>query len=110
MMVMEILATEPELVAHDQKLSRDVALKVLPSELARSPERLARFEREAKAIAAQLWRVPILENREATWDDAQQLTFDQSFVQYVTVTRDGKNVVLNSDRSGNLDLWLLLPR
>jgi serine/threonine protein kinase len=39
-------------VAHDRKLSRDVAFKVLPSELAANPERLARFEREAKAIAA----------------------------------------------------------
>jgi Tol biopolymer transport system component len=58
-------------------------------------------------LAAQLWRVPLLENREATWNDAEQLTFDQSFLQYVDVTRDGKNVVYSSDRSGNLDLWLL---
>ena len=38
-------------VARDTKLSREVALKVLPAELA-SPERRKRFEREAKAIAA----------------------------------------------------------
>ncbi len=39
--------------AHDtSKLDRDVALKVLPEELARDPERLKRFEREAAVIAA----------------------------------------------------------
>src|SRR5436190_11375124 len=38
--------------ASDTKLQRDVALKVLPSEMATSPERLERFQREARAVAA----------------------------------------------------------
>jgi serine/threonine protein kinase len=39
-------------LAEDTKLDRKVALKVLPPELADSEERRARFQREAKAIAA----------------------------------------------------------
>src|SRR6266403_1134 len=38
--------------ARDTKLDREVAIKVLPSALARDPERLARFEREAKVLAS----------------------------------------------------------
>jgi RNA polymerase sigma-70 factor, ECF subfamily len=38
--------------ARDARLDRDVAIKVLPERLADSVEALARFEREAKALAA----------------------------------------------------------
>ncbi|MBZ5589552.1 MAG: protein kinase [Acidobacteriia bacterium] len=38
--------------ARDHRLDRSVAVKVLPTELDSDPERLARFEREAKAVAA----------------------------------------------------------
>ena len=38
--------------ARDKKLDRDVAIKVLPQSVAADPDTLARFEREAKAIAA----------------------------------------------------------
>jgi len=38
--------------ARDTTLDRDVAIKFLPAAFARDPDRLARFEREAKAVAA----------------------------------------------------------
>lgn len=38
--------------ARDSRLDRDVAIKVLPPELARDADALARFEQEAKAVAA----------------------------------------------------------
>ena len=38
--------------ARDVKLGRDVAIKILPADIAASPERVARFEREARLLAA----------------------------------------------------------
>src|ERR1041384_4467459 len=38
--------------AHDIKLGRDAAIKVLPEAFAHDPDRLSRFEREAKILAS----------------------------------------------------------
>src|SRR6266566_8097150 len=38
--------------AHDTKLQRDVALKLLPDHFADDPDRLARFRREAQLLAS----------------------------------------------------------
>src|SRR5437016_1814074 len=38
--------------AHDTKLNRDVALKILPDAFTSDPERLARFRREAQVLAS----------------------------------------------------------
>jgi len=37
--------------AHDERLDRDVAIKVLPESVAQDPDRIGRFKREAKAVA-----------------------------------------------------------
>src|SRR5438876_12108140 len=38
--------------ATDTRLKRQVAIKILPADLAADPERLARFQREAEVLAA----------------------------------------------------------
>ena len=38
--------------ARDTRLGRDVAIKILPSDVAADPDRLARFEREAQVLAS----------------------------------------------------------
>jgi serine/threonine protein kinase len=38
--------------AHDTKLDRDVAIKILPEAFAHDADRLARFQREAKTLAS----------------------------------------------------------
>jgi Tol biopolymer transport system component/tRNA A-37 threonylcarbamoyl transferase component Bud32 len=38
--------------AHDSRLGRDVALKILPAEFARDPDRRRRFEQESRAASA----------------------------------------------------------
>lgn len=37
--------------AHDERLDRDVAIKVLPEEMSNTQDRVRRFEREARAVA-----------------------------------------------------------
>ena len=54
-----------------------------------------------------MWRAPILADRPATWSDAQQVTFDQAWVEFIDISPDGTQLVVSSDRSGNKDLWLL---
>ncbi|GMR22816.1 MAG: hypothetical protein BMS9Abin37_1192 [Acidobacteriota bacterium] len=56
---------------------------------------------------ANVWRVPILEDRPATWADAEQITFDEAFIDYVDISPDGSRLAVSSDRSGNMDLWTL---
>jgi len=38
--------------AHDTKLKREVAIKILPDEFSRDPGRVAQFQREAEVIAS----------------------------------------------------------
>ena len=45
-------AWERYIARETRKLDRDVAIKVLPQSLAADADALARFEREAKAVAA----------------------------------------------------------
>lgn len=43
--------------AKDTRLDREVAVKILPEHLSTNPDAQARFEREAKAVAAQCERM-----------------------------------------------------
>lgn len=63
--------------ARDTKLERDVALKMLPEDLASDPERVSRFEREATAIAALDHPniVTVFSVEDATMDDGAHLHF-----------------------------------
>ncbi|HET9218882.1 MAG TPA: hypothetical protein VFR18_18005 [Terriglobia bacterium] len=42
----------------------------------------------------------------ATWAEAQQITFDQAFIEFLDVSRDGRTLG-SSDRSGNQDIWVM---
>ena len=54
-----------------------------------------------------VWRVPILRDRPATWADAEPVSSEQAFVEELDVSPDGTELALNSDRAGNLDLWVV---
>lgn len=53
------------------------------------------------------WRVPVLDDRPATWADAEQVTFDQAYVEFLDVSPDGHRVAYSSDRTGNQDIWVM---
>jgi Tol biopolymer transport system component len=75
-------------------------------DVAFSPDR-SRLAYSKGRWVANYWRVPILEHRPATWADAEQVTFDQAYVEFLDVSPDGKRVVYSSDRAGNQDLWTM---
>ena len=54
-----------------------------------------------------VWRVPFRPDRPATWADAEQLTFDQAYIECVSLNRAGTTLAVNSDRAGSIDLWTL---
>jgi Tol biopolymer transport system component len=54
---------------------------------------------------ANIWKVPILADRAATWADAEQVTQDQAYIEFLDVSADGRRVLYSSDRSGNQDIW-----
>ena len=56
---------------------------------------------------ANLWRLPILGDRRASWSDAEQLTFEQAFIESVDLAPDGHRLLIGSDRAGNHDVWLM---
>ena len=65
------------------------------------------YSRGRREVVSYIWRVPILGDRLATWADAEQLTFDNAFIQFFDVSPDGKRLVFSSDRAGNQDLWIV---
>ena len=66
--------------ARDTRLDREVAVKVLPEKLSKDPELLARFEREAKAVAAVSHpnilaiRSPRSSSRRAAWTPSSMVS------------------------------------
>lgn len=58
-------------------------------------------------LVSNVWRVPILAGRPATWADAQQITFDEAHIEYIDLSPDGSRLAVSSDRAGNPDLWVI---
>lgn len=56
---------------------------------------------------ANVWRVPLLSDRPATWADAKQVTSEHAEIEFVDVSPDGERLAVSSDRRGNKDIWVL---
>lgn len=74
--------------ARDLRLGRDIALKVLPETVATSPDRLARFEREARMVAAinhpNIVTLHSIEEADGTRFITMELVEGQGLDQHVT--------------------------
>ena len=55
---------------------------------------------------ANVWRVPATTERALTWADAQPVTFDQAWIEAFDLSPDGTRLAVQSDRSGNPDIWI----
>jgi Tol biopolymer transport system component len=76
--------------------------------------RSAAFSPDGKRLAysrggrvANVWRVPILADRPATFAEAEQVTSEHALIEFVDLSPDGKLLAVSSDRRGNQDLWVL---
>jgi eukaryotic-like serine/threonine-protein kinase len=56
---------------------------------------------------ANIWSLPIPSQAPAVIADAQQVTFGSEKTEKLVVSRDGKWLAYDSDRSGNADVWKL---
>ena len=53
-----------------------------------------------------VWTVPLAE-QPVDFDDAAQLTFENHLIEFVHPSSDGRWLAFDSNRSGNVDLWLM---
>jgi eukaryotic-like serine/threonine-protein kinase len=54
-----------------------------------------------------IWRVPLRLDRPSTFADAQQLTFDEAYIEFIDVSPGGQTVVFSSNRTGTDHLWIM---
>jgi len=98
-----------------QRLGDDGTPKDSPQQLTFGLEMsYARFSPNEKQLAyskgrtvGNIWRVPIMKDRRATWAEAQQITSEQAKLYGVDVSPDGKQLVFDSERDGKRHLWVM---
>ena len=98
-----------------QSLARDGPIVGPPIRVTTGLEvRQAAFSADGAKLAyskgrevANVWSVPVLSDRPATWADARQVTFDHARIETLDLSPDGRTLAVSSDRSGNHDLWLM---
>lgn len=56
-------------------------------------------------MVARVWRIPIPDTGTSGWDEAEPVTSDRAYVEFVEADPTGGSVFVSSDRSGSQDLW-----
>jgi len=82
--------------ARDTKLDRDVAIKILPESFAHDTERIARYEREAKVLAAlnhpNIAQIYGLEERALVMELVEGPTLAERIAQGAESSDNNKNI------------------
>ena len=99
--------------AHDARLDRDVALKVVRPSLAADPELMVRLEREARVLVAcrirstsDIWKFPVTASPADNVHAGVRITHQTGQVQTPSVSPDGLDVVFLSDNGAHANLWI----
>lgn len=76
--------------------------------------RHASFSADRRRIAyskgrwvSNIWRIPLLTGRPARWNDAEAITSEYAFIEFLDLSADGQRLVFSSDRRGNQDIWTM---
>src|SRR5688572_10570675 len=100
--------------AHDPKLQREVAVKILPANISEDPARLQRFEQEAHA-ASRLNHPNILSIYDVGVDDVLPLVGERKPIPFLQTqfsetqaqfSPDGRWVAYASDESGQPEVYV----
>jgi serine/threonine protein kinase len=92
--------------AHDRTPGRDVAIKVLPESRDAEPERLMRFGREARMLAA--LNHPHIRPAVMRLANPVQVTSAGGVEDHPTWSPDTRTLAYGSNETGNWDIWLAL--
>ena len=87
-----------------EALRLTTALNVASLSLSRDGKRLAY---SVYTPQANVWSVPVLPAGTATSAMATQVTFGHQVVESMSITPDGKTLLLDADRKGDTDIWRL---
>jgi Tol biopolymer transport system component/DNA-binding winged helix-turn-helix (wHTH) protein len=54
-----------------------------------------------------IWSAPLRRSEQLRWEMARPLTSEDQVVEFLEVSRDGRQIVFDSTRSGNSDIWTM---
>jgi Tol biopolymer transport system component len=54
-----------------------------------------------------IWSIPIMPDCTLTLDDALAVTTENNYIEQLDVSPDGKWITFDSNRSGNMDIWIM---
>ncbi len=64
---------------------------------------------EKTVQSSSIWSMPIMTDGVLTMQDAQLVTSENSFIETIAISPDAEWLAFDSNRSGNVDIWIIRP-